>query len=87
MQADTKSFKSGLYSVQLSMKCLDTPLMISIGSGLADHLIPEHNTSQKLITESTTALFTWNSLPQNSRIIMAVYTQDITFSSDFTIIM
>ena len=57
MQADTKSFKSGLYSVQSPVKCLDTPLIIGIGSGLADHL--NVNRSQRLFTESTTTFITW----------------------------
>lgn len=56
MQANVKNFKSGLCSVQLPVRHLDTPLMISIGSGLANHL--NINDSQNF-TGSTTTLLTW----------------------------
>jgi len=55
MQADIKTFKSGLCSVQLPIKSLDTPLMISIGSGLADCL--NINSSQNFT--GSTVLLTW----------------------------
>lgn len=54
---DVKTFKSGFYpAVQLPANCLDTPLMISIGSGLADHL---NMLNSQTIAESSTAFFTW----------------------------
>ena len=60
MPFTSKSYKSGLYSMQQSTLLMDSPLIVSIGNDLADNLsIASNQSSMSRIVE----LLTWTGAP------------------------
>lgn len=62
MPFDSKSFKSGLYSIQQSTPLLDSPLIVSLGNDFADCL---NVTSNQNSMSRAVELLTWTGVDVN----------------------